>query len=465
MTSALESRGDSSKLDNQIKSEIMVVIETYLSRPAIRNRLDEDSMKYMKKAVESQSYSRLPRVRSVAKDLLHKLKNPQLLPFKQVNAFEAVNRPSRPATDRKDRVYVSPRGMDGDVGTQNPYHMGQSVADSNGCSLVQNSSAGQNLGFSFHQAGEGQNALLVDRQKSHVGENLVESKQMDIPQTVSEDVKRIKLSVEKELASNDQEIAKSADFPKQISHPTQTQPDPSQKPIAQNHQILASQLQNVSAASFAFQSLQSGQTEPQVTEEYHLGASPQLRQKRDELKMKKQPNSTANLRANSPPDRELNETSDLKRGMFLIEDPLLRMTRGKGWGPNIRAKNYLKKFTGLGQFAGGGGQGGSEMHEDSMRSERLQARRETRSKQRNELQYMIGKNKNESRSNSRSVSKFGLVDETEEKKRKRRLLYISKGIDPEDVDAEGKLRTILEKVAIEEEDNKNPYIKRNANLQ
>ena len=51
------------------------------------------------------------------------------------------------------------------------------------------------------------------------------------------------------------------------------------------------------------------------------------------------------------------------------------------------------------------------------------------------------------------------------KKRKRRLLYISKGIDPEDVDAEGKLRTILEKVAIEEEDNKNPYIKRNANLQ
>lgn len=456
LTNVLDNRGDSTKLDNQIKSEIMIVIETYLSRPTIRKRLDEDTLKYIQKTVESQSYSRLPRVRSVARDLLSKLKHPETISVKRLiidqgndeYVYQTGNKLTRNETDRKERVYVSPRGLISGNGGQPPESKLMEAGESGG--------EGQRVGFNFQEPEEAQKAL--PKGVENKGGVVVDEGTNEGPAGVNRIIepKKLEISLAESKTGKDQELKKSAEFPIQESVDIPKKHDP--LPSSQQNQLIASQIQNVSAASFAFQSLQSGQSVQQGVDDLQFGASPQLRMKRDELKMKKQPHaSVSNLRGNSPQDRELTETSALKRGLFLIEDPLLRMTRGKGWGPNIRAKNFLRKFSGLGPFYGG--QGGTEVVEDSMQNEKLQERRETRSKQRNELQCMIGKNKHE-RSNSRSVGKFGLVDETEEKKRKKRLLYISKGIDPEDVNAEGKLKVVLEKEAIEEEEKSNPFLKR-----
>ena len=55
-------------------------------------------------------------------------------------------------------------------------------------------------------------------------------------------------------------------------------------------------------------------------------------------------------------------STEIKRGMFVIKQPLEEMVKGRGWGANIRGMNYLKKKSGL---ANGGvlnnGSGGSEI--------------------------------------------------------------------------------------------------------
>lgn len=40
-------------------------------------------------------------------------------------------------------------------------------------------------------------------------------------------------------------------------------------------------------------------------------------------------------------------STELKRGIFLIDHPLNEMVKGKGWGANVRGLNYLKKNEGL----------------------------------------------------------------------------------------------------------------------
>lgn len=47
---------------------------------------------------------------------------------------------------------------------------------------------------------------------------------------------------------------------------------------------------------------------------------------------------------------DYSESPDHKRGQFLIESSLNDMTKGKGWGCNVRGKNYQKGHSG---FAGG----------------------------------------------------------------------------------------------------------------
>ena len=49
------------------------------------------------------------------------------------------------------------------------------------------------------------------------------------------------------------------------------------------------------------------------------------------------------------------------------------------------------------------------------------------------------------------------MDETGEKRRKRRLLLISKGLDPDDLEADSKLKMITER---ENEEASNVYLKR-----
>lgn len=168
-----------------------------------------------------------------------------------------------------------------------------------------------------------------------------------------------------------------------------------------------------------------------------------LQKKRDEYKIMKQKDEV----------RESND-HELTRGIHIIDEPLSMMTKGKGWAPNVRARNYLKAHSG--GLAGGGGEGG-EMFEVS---ERIRERRENRSKGRAELQGMLTVNKSRGRS-EKGRPKYGMLDEEGEKKRKRRLVYISKGIDPEDPHAEEKLKEVLKR---EEYEENNVFEKRRRSL-
>ncbi len=156
-----------------------------------------------------------------------------------------------------------------------------------------------------------------------------------------------------------------------------------------------------------------------------------LQLKRDQLKRMKQ--------------REEERTSnDNLRGMYLIDEDLRTLTKGKGWAPNIRARNYLKAHTG--GLAGGG-------HSEPPLSEQVSAtllqRRENRSKGRAELHHWLTQSKSRGRLEDKK-SRFGTIDEEGEKRRKRRLLFISKGINPDDPLAEEKLQSILEREEYEE---------------
>ena len=438
LTTTLETRGDSSKLDNQIKSEIMITIEAFLCRPTTRTRVDEDSLKYLKKTLEGQSFSRLPRVRSIAKDLMHKLKNPETLAPKKDTNFPIENlglaysqsspqfqsNSLAPKVDKKDRIYISPRHQN-ELPAINPYQLSNSneFPKQKPVNNFQNS---ESLGkvFNFDRPPQGTEQLP--------GQN------------------SLLLPVFASSADKDPFIPP---LPLLVSVPMDEMPLP---PITNQSALsFAGQPNNLEIKPNAGSQVISNSSQPfdlnvdpsSQHEDLQLQSSPQLRQKRDELKLKKLPQSSANKHLGSQIEHEHGELPDLKRGLFLIEDPLLRMTRGKGWGPNIRAKNYLKKHSGMNQY---------DTLEDASHSERLQARREQRSKQRSEFQYLIGKNKNDSKSISRSVGKFNVLDELGEKKRKRRLLLISKGLDPDDPNAEEKLKEILVR---EEEEANNVFLK------
>lgn len=397
----------------------MIAIEAMLCRITTRSRCDEDSLKYLKRTLETQSYSRLPKVRSIAKDLLHKMKNPELLQLKNAsdlpldnvgvgysNSTPNLHTKLSPKVDKKDRIYISPPQQPTSQG--NPYQLGSSFegVKQSVASLQVSDSQGKAFEFASSQIGE----------KSSPQES------QGLPVFAKPDP--------------DPRIPP---MPLLVSLPPDDQP---------------AQVQvGFSAVSFAGQNdTKTATINKPVNEEEKqdvgLQSSPQLRLKRDEMKLKKMPLSSQKHGA-SVLEQEHGEIQDLKRGIYLIEDPLLKMTKGKGWGPNIRAKNYLKKYSGSLQY---------EHSEDQTQSDRLQERREQRSKHRNELNYLIGKNKQDSKSNSRSPAKFNLLDETGEKKRKRRLLLISKGLDPDDPLAEDKLKAILAK---EEEEANNVFLKSN----
>jgi hypothetical protein len=156
-----------------------------------------------------------------------------------------------------------------------------------------------------------------------------------------------------------------------------------------------------------------------------------LQYKRDELKRLKQ-------------REEERASNDNLRGMYLIDEDLKTLTKGKGWAPNIRARNYLKAHTG---GLAGGGQ--SEAQAGEQVSAHLQQRRENRSKGRAELHHWLTQSRSRGRQEDKK-SRFGTIDEEGEKRRKRRLLLISKGINPDDPQAEEKLRAVLEREEYED---------------
>lgn len=443
LASVLEKKGDNGKLDSQIKAEIIVALDTYLGRQILRERLDPDSMKYLKTCIESQSYSRLPKVRSLARELWHKLKNAALLDVNRPAEMQLNNAGEnlpRIYSERNERVYIKPQ----------PTILQSSESEAK--KLVDNHEAKNQM---LQKPSENpQITSPKDPQPSDIGKTSkgVENEEVkEKDQVDGQKAGQVNKSGEDKIEENKQQLSNNEGQTKQSEGLNAVNEDKKQDDSLGLKDMIG-MAHNISATSFALQTQQLGAS-GESADHYNLGASPQLRQKRDEMKMKKQPAHTSTLM-----DREQSDISDLKRGMFLIEDPLLRMTRGKGWGPNIRAKNYLKKFSGLGPFGGGGGEG-----EDSFQSEKLVARKEMRQKQRSELHCMFDKDKKEERSKSKSVPKFGLLDEGEEKKRKRRLLLISKGLDPDDVGAEEKLKQIIEKENLEEQEKSNPFIKSNLN--
>jgi len=64
--------------------------------------------------------------------------------------------------------------------------------------------------------------------------------------------------------------------------------------------------------------------------------SSKLRFKRNLHKKLSQPQISLEPHSKSP---------DSKRGLFIIQDPLLEMTSGKGWGANVRGKGFLRRGT------------------------------------------------------------------------------------------------------------------------
>lgn len=432
LTSTLESRGDTSKLDHQIKSEVIVAIESMLCRDATRARIDENSLKYLRRTLETQSFSRLPRVRTIAKELLHKLKHPEMLAPKYATDFPLENQgmvysqsaplfPSIAAQriEKKDRIYIGPpRQSDQAPPLTNPY----SLANSNELPKLESSEVGVNdsMGkiFNFDKVPQGtENAPVLSS--------------LQMPAFVPPADKDPQIPALPLVLSLPQDHA-SLQEPQPLQHSNLSFAG-QQQPVTTDLRVSDSQANSVASNGGL------------IVEDYPRQSSPQLRLKRDAMKLLKLPQEESRMRRPSP-EQEHGEIPELKRGMFVIEDPLLRMTQGKGWGPNVRAKNFLKKHSGKNLY---------EMGEDNGTSDKLLERREKRSKQRHELNYLIGKSKNDSK--SRSPAKFSLLDEAGEKRRKHRLLLISKGLDPDDPQADEKLRAILEKV---EEEERNPIIKR-----
>ena len=338
----LASKSDNTKLDMQIKSELIALIEAWLSRPVLKNRLDLDTISQVKKLIESSSFSRLPRVRSAAKILRTKLNQPEGI--ERSGSVPKFAKPLQDSilTEQSQSQVLRPSGV----------AMGSSVNQEQKESIVSQ-------------------AEVVDQIKAN------ESSQF--PKfTLSE-------------AKGDQS-APPVGSPKSIVHPSV----PNTKYPAAD---------SVSAPS-----------QPSAL----------LQARRDQLKQEKR----QEIVSTSPPSAVQNH-SDLKRGLYLVDGPLLPMTQGKGWAPNVRAKNFLRR-----------GNRPGDSTNDLELGDRLKSLRETRNKQRMEYRGQIGRDRS---SGSRGKNKFGGIDEEAERKRKRRLYLISKGLNPDDDDVEDQLKNLSDR--------------------
>lgn len=135
-----------------------------------------------------------------------------------------------------------------------------------------------------------------------------------------------------------------------------------------------------------------------------VGSNNLFQEKRDQLKMNKL-------------KEDHSDSPELKRGLFVIEDSLLEMTKGKGWGPNIRAKNYLKRHL-----------TNASTGNLSIEQQRVAKMKENMEKQRTELRYKVGKSKSQKRL---GFERFSGINEEAERKRLRRLEMIKKGLNPD----------------------------------
>lgn len=135
-----------------------------------------------------------------------------------------------------------------------------------------------------------------------------------------------------------------------------------------------------------------------------VGPNNLFQEKRDQVKMNKL-------------KEDHSDSPELKRGLFVIEDSLLEMTKGKGWGPNIRAKNYLKRHL-----------INASTENLSIEQQRVAKMKENMEKQRTELRYKVGKSKSQKRL---GFERFSGINEDAERKRLKRLEMIKKGLNPD----------------------------------
>lgn len=411
------------KLETQVKSEVLIAIEAFLSRGILRERLSPECMNHLETVVKEQSFSKLPRVRSIAKTLSTKLKSVDSWSSLENNIQggfskegreggskielllqECDSRTSAQDKDKKPKIYLNPESQT--IHEENP---------------IENPEA-KSIEFKESQPIGDQAAVVETNPNESIG-NVVESKA-----TLDNNSKEF------------QEIQKSVAQSSGAVIP-QESPDESKEP--QNRLEAESEADSRAPVKRApLHISQETNFKPGDT----LAGSPSLKQKRDFQKQLKQHSWRNPGRKSISPGAEnrLDESTstELKRGLFLLEDPLLSMTKGKGWGPNIRAKNYLKKYSRV----MGAGMGADTDLADTLQqtgpSQRVRERRESRNRSRQELREQVYKN----RASSKSAKKFHpLYDEDAEKERKRRLLMIAKGINPDDPNAEELLKELLEK--------------------
>lgn len=351
------------KLESQVKSEVLLALETFLSRKLLRSRIDEEVMGQFKKALAAASYSRLPRVRSTAKPLLLKLNSNTL---EEISPHFRDGRMAEPP--RREKIYIGkPEDLPQDDPSEEP---------------------------------EGPN----------------------LPPAATEKLQPASFAV---LIHSDEP---------QDLHPTDFGGEQLQSAPAQFRQIDSNPNSHHSKHPESSESSKNAPLQKSAVIPAPAAQLPSnnlnLQFKRDQLKRLKQ--------------REEERTSNENlRGLYLIDEDLKTLTKGKGWAPNIRARNYLRAHTG-----GLTGGGLAEAQPREQVSADLLQRRANRSRGRAELHHLLTQSKSKER--LKDPKRFATIDEDGEKRRKRRLLFISKGINPEDPQAEEKLRALLEREEYEE---------------
>lgn len=535
LVTTLESYSDNTKLESQIKSELIISLDAFLSRPMLRQRIDESSLAYLKKVVEKNSFSKLPRVRTAARTLHNKLKHPDLFDQREkrpsfwdgpsdkaeskiLPRVVSAGNP-RDLVPRNERVYINPsskhEGMQSApvfkdyasrpisaIGHNDQMSVGFTVDNQlnptmavpaqrqNALPPIPASLAAQVAVGVQNQpmANQGYPSWMnplpavvpisqqidpIKQMPDHVpNQGIAQPAEQQLPLSLSSSVFQQIPQVpvgEGSQAVSDNLMKNPLQMPSiPIVVTVQPYPTPSQETSPVNEQV-GSQvaqppLQNSSSVASQGRPplplLSVQQPQDQLEPVVPLISSPQLQQKRDAMKMLKTQESHqpelnqyhTTYHGYKPEPGYVHHTmsqshsespDQLKRGLYLIEPPLLSMTKGKGWGSNVRAKNYLKKHT---HFTPGGGMGDGD---------RVREMREARNKHRSEMKVLLDK----SRDKKPSTNKFKGIDESAEKSRKRRLLMIKHGINPDDPDAEEKLK---EKLARKNElfQDDNPFAKR-----
>lgn len=116
---------------------------------------------------------------------------------------------------------------------------------------------------------------------------------------------------------------------------------------------------------------------------------------------------------------KLSPSPDNTRGAFIFDKPLNEMTKGKGWGPNVRGKNFLQSNTG---YSGGFGGENIELgYKNREKKKLVKQKRLTRRLMQEEDK------KNLRKSTNFKDSKFQLLDLKKEEERIKRQKRIKEG--------------------------------------